>query len=466
MSHKFAILPFKSRPIKDRFLLITTLGDWAILNKEDFRRIHSYSISEDSKLFKQLKAKRIIVDETNLKAGLQSHRRLNANLSRGVGLHIAVLTEACNFSCKYCQTKEEKSPSMDIKVAARVLDCLLRSNSRAKTLEFQGGEPLLCWDTLKWFIETVSKINHKLKQNIKLSLVSNLTLLDKDKLNFLIDHKVNFCTSLDGPEALHDQQRVYVDARATYVDTTKKIEEIRQEYKKRNIKKTVGLLPTITKNSLSFSAKEIIDEYLKWKVSCIPLRFVNPLKKASKNWQALGYSPDEFNQFWKEGLDYIIDLNKKGTFIYERTAQLFLKKILAKKDPFYVDLVSPCGGGRNTLAYMPNGDVYTCDEARMIKSDLFKLGNLLKNSYVDIMKSPNLFGICQSSLLELWDYSSPYSVWSGTCPVMNFFQQGNPVVKISQSPHYKIHNFQLDYLTEKIYNDKMALAIFKRWSES
>ena len=164
-------------------------------------------------------------------------------------------------------------------------------------------------------------------------------------------------------------------------------------------------------------------------------------------------------------MDYIIDLNKRGIFIFERMAQILLKKILKKRDPHYVDLVSPCGGGRNVLAYMPNGDIYTCDEARMIRSDLFKLGNVLKDSQEKIMGSPNLLGICQSSFLELWDYTSAYSLWSGTCPVMNFAQQNNPVVKISQTPNYKIYNFQLDYLTDKIFSDRLIASILNRWCE-
>jgi len=462
MSDKFAILPFKTARIKDKFLLTTILGDWIILKKEDFRKVHSYSVKVDSPLFKRLKAKGILSEGKNINRCLDTYQKLNQHLSSGVSLHIAVLTESCNFSCKYCQTKEDKSSCMDIKVAGKILDFLIKSKSKSKTLEFQGGEPLLCWDALKWLVKNARKVCQDLQQSIRLSLVSNLSLLDEEKLGFLLSHNMGICTSLDGPRYVHDQQRIYADGRPTYSDTVKKIKMVNREYKKRGLKKRVDLLPTITRYSLGY-AKEIVDEYVKWKVKCIPIRFVNPLKKASRGWGRLGYSPEEFNQFWKESMDYIIELNKRGVFIYERMAQVLLTKILKKTDPFYVDLSSPCGGGRNVLTYMPNGDVYTCDEARMIKSDLFKLGNLLKDSYEQVMKSPNLVGVCQSSFLELWDYASPYTLWSGTCPVMNFFGQNNPVVKISQTPYYKIYNFQLNYLLDKINSSKNTLTIFNKW---
>ncbi len=464
MKVSFATAPFKTKRIRDKFLLTTILGDWVIVDREDFRKIHTYSVEPESTLFKRLKDKGIIIDETNLNSRIHTYRRLNSNLFSGVGLHIAVLTEKCNFSCKYCQTKEEKGSAMSVKTATGVLDFLVKSNKPVKTLEFQGGEPLLCWDALKWFVVNAEKAKSKFKQDIRLSLVSNLSLLDKEKLNFLIKHGVNICTSLDGPQRLHDKQRVYANGRPTYADTVKKIKMANQEYERSGLKKRVNILPTITKYSLVL-AKEIIDEYLKWKVDCIPLRFVNPLKRASQSWKELGYTPEEFNQFWKESMDYILELNRRGIFIRERIAQVLLAKILKKKDPLYVDLASPCGGGRSTLAYMPNGDVYTCDEARMIRSDLFKLGNVLRDSYEKVMQNPNLVGVCQSSFLELWDYTSPYTLWSGTCPVMNYFQQENPVVKISQAPYYKIYNFQLDYLTDKISRDKITLGIFNNWCE-
>jgi len=464
MSSSFATLPFKTRKINNNFLLASILGDWVMLNKEEFRQVHNHSVPENSALFRRLHDRGVIVGEADIDSRLGAYRRLNSNLSQGVSLHIAVLTESCNFSCKYCQTKEKRGPSMNLKVAERILWFLLKSNSKAKTLEFQGGEPLLSWDTIKWFVKNVVKINKTETQNVKLSLVSNLSLLDKEKLNFLIENNVGICTSLDGPAYLHDQQRLYDDGRPTYKDTVEKIEMVNQTYKKKGIKKRVHLLPTITKFSLPY-VREIIDEYLKWGMSSVPLRFVNPLKRASLDWGSLGYSSDDFNRFWEKSLDYMIDLNKKGIFVFERMAQILLKKILKKRDPHYVDLVSPCGGGRNVLTYMPKGDVYTCDEARMIGSDLFKLGNVLKDSYQKIMKSPKLLGICRASFLELWDYTSPYSLWSGTCPVMNFTQQGNPVVKISQTPNYKIHNFQLDYLTNKMSNDRLIAGIFESWCE-
>ena len=59
------------------------------------------------------------------------------------------------------------------------------------------------------------------------SLVSNLSLMDDEKLAFLVDHGVQVCTSLDGPEALHNYNRKWSDgnAHAATVEWMKRLNE-------------------------------------------------------------------------------------------------------------------------------------------------------------------------------------------------------------------------------------------------
>ena len=37
-----------------------------------------------------------------------------------------------------------------------------------------------------------------------ITIVTNLTEMDEEKVNYLVDHEVDVCTSLDGPKELHD----------------------------------------------------------------------------------------------------------------------------------------------------------------------------------------------------------------------------------------------------------------------
>lgn len=49
-----------------------------------------------------------------------------------------------------------------------------------------------------------------------------------------------------------------------------------------------------------------------------------------------------------------------------------------------MELRSPCGAALGQLAFTASGNVYTCDEGRMMAEmgdDAFKLGNVFENGY-------------------------------------------------------------------------------------
>ncbi len=456
--NNWAILPYNVSKKSDFYLISTLLGSWAILRDDEFRRFQRFQIEENSGLFNRLKDSGIVVAQDNFKKVLEDYRQLNGNLFTDVSLFIIVVTTKCNLKCSYCQSKAGPGQDMSLEVAAKTLDIILSTRNRSGTLEFQGGEPLLNWPVIEYLIKNSKKLS-KGNKDLHVSLVTNGLLLTKEKIDFLKKHKASICVSLDGPRKVHDKSRILNEKKAigSYNLTVKALKLL-----KRNNYKLFDLLPTITRYSFPYY-REIIDEYVKWGENTIALRYMNKLGMAHAGWNRLGYTPDEFNNFWSRSMDYILYLNSKGIDIKERIAYVILQKVLNKKDPFYVDISSPCGGGRSTLAFTPSGDVYPCDEARMLGEDIFKLGNVMENTYPQLMSSPNTFYTCQASLLDIWDYASAYKNWSGTCPVLNYCYQRSPVTKICLTPLYKVLNFQFDYIFEKIANDKKALAIFKKW---
>ena len=453
---RIAILPFNSTIIKDKYLVSNMLGGWDFLSKEEFRLLHSFNIKNNHTLLERLYEKGLAVDENSFKKLIGDYRNLNAHLFRDTSLHIAVVTTRCNLRCAYCQTKSAQTKDMTQDVARRVLKYIFDMRNHCITLEFQGGEPLLNWEILSFLIEYARRFNVIGKQ-LSLSLVSNLTLLDEDKIQFLKKFNVGICASLDGPRQIHDRNRVFANGKGTYEVVAKNIEKL-----KVGLGRKVNLLPTITRQSLGHF-KEIIDEYVKWGEEEISLRPVNRIGTACGNWLSLGYSTDEFNEFYRKSMDYILELNKSGVVIRERMAKIMLEKIINKKDPGYVDLMNPCGTGRATIAYMPDGSCYPCDEARMVGGEMFKLGNILQEDYQDLVKKDNFLHLLESSLINLWDYKSAFFPWTGTCPVVNYILQGNIVPKIKCSSVHRIYESQFRYIFEKILESSENLAIFKNW---
>ncbi|MDR1981790.1 MAG: hypothetical protein LBQ39_09270 [Tannerellaceae bacterium] len=141
-------------------------------------------------------------------------------------------------------------------------------------------------------------------------------------------------------------------------------------------KDSVSALMTTTCYSLG-RFKEIIDEYVRLGFNSIFLRALNPYGFAKRDKHKIAYPVSDFISNYKEALDYIIELNLKGTFFIEGYAELLLTRILTPFATGFVDLQSPAGVGISGVIYDYNGNVYVSDEARMLASvnnHYFKMG--------------------------------------------------------------------------------------------
>jgi len=455
------VLPYNSKKIEDHYLVSNFLGNWEFLTREEFKQLEQFRIEEDGALYERLYTRGIIADKANIPGLISGYRNLNANQFSDVKLHIAVVTTRCNIECTYCHAATDTPSDMTKETASKIVPFLLNTRSSHVTLELQGGEPLLNWEVVKFLVKSVRDINAPNK-TITILMITNGILLKEDRLNFLLDHDVKICISLDGPKHLHDNHRVFGKGAGSYDLVTQAIQRIQDAYKKRGINRPVDLMPTISRQNLPH-IKEIIDEHVKWGTQMIALRWINKVGAADKEWDKIGCPADDFNQSWAEGMDYILELNQKGVMIRERMAYVLLKKIIGKQDPWYVDLMSPSGAGRSVLAYSPNGDIYPTDEARMLEDEIFKLGNVFKDEYDAVVKSPKLFPLSQSSVMDLWSYNDVYFPWLGTCIVMNYKTQGGLIPKITQTPSHKVQHFQFNYLFTKILKDDKVRKIFEEW---
>jgi len=352
-----------------------------------------------------------------------------------------------------------------------VVDTIFDTTSQEITIEFQGGEPLLNFDIIKTIIEYAIEKNKVTNKELYFSLVSNLSKIDEKKMKYLLDKGVLFCTSLDGPQEVHDSNRPF-SGNSSYKETIKWMERINKEYKKRGYDTNlyhVDALMTTTRNSLGH-AKEIVDEYVKHGIKVIHIRPLNPLGFAQKTWEKIGYTTEEFLKFYFEVLDYVLELNLKGIEIQERTAALFIIKMITDRDPNFLDLRSPCGAGIGQVAYNYDGKIFTCDEARMMYEmgeDLFLLGNAGKDLYVDIMGSPITRSILLASLLDAYPYCEGCALkpYCGICPIINYMEQGDIFGSMEHSSKCKINKAILGYIFNKMHNpSNELLQIFQKWS--
>jgi len=458
---------FRFKKLGENYLLTNDLGEFEILKEPEFKEFIKKGKKAHSKRAKELSEKGFLkgcLDEQEFS------RRFSAKndfLKKGTSLHIIVVTLRCNHKCLYCHASAEsmnrKELDMDKKTAKAVVDTIFQSPNKDISIEFQGGEPLVNLPVVKFIIEYAQKKNQKIGKNLLITIVSNLSLMDQKTLDWFFKRRVIFCTSIDGPAFLHDQQRIYPGGQAH--DTAARwIGKIQKKYG--TIGYRINALPTTTKLSLAHW-REIVDEYVKLGLPSLFLRYLNPFGLAQKTAQQISYTPEEFIDFYRRALDYIIELNLKGENIKEGFTSLILQKIFKDASVNFLDLRSPCGAGIGQMAYNYNGDVYTCDEGRMMSQmgdESFRLGNVFKDSFADLVSHPVVKSCCIASNLEGLPAccQCAYKPYCGVCPVYNYKEQGNIFSQIPNNQRCKIMTGIFDAVFEKLQDEK-ASGVFQKW---
>jgi len=450
---------------ENKNLITTDNGSWVLLNDEEFSLLRSFRVHEDASLFSILKEEGIVLTKDSIEKVVDDYRQRFNFLFLGPSLHIVVLTFRCNSRCVYCHSvpklPDEKKFDLDEDTAKSIVDFILTSPSDSLIIEFQGGEPLLNFDVIKSIIEYATEQSKIKKKKVVFSLVSNLTLMDEEILKFLMRNNViGLSTSLDGPKEVHDKNRKYINDSGTYDNVVYWIKRIKTEFKQYF---SLNALTTITKYSLPY-ANEIPQELFDLGFSGIWLRFLNNLGFAHNIWGKIGYTSQDFLSFYKKSLEHILKLNEKRYFA-EMWAVYIGKKILQKKDPMLVDFQSPCGAGIGQLVYDHKGDIFTCDEAKIL-GDTFKLGNVRENTLKEVINHPTVVSMMNiSSKFPLICDSCVWSPYCGVCPVNFYMTQENIVPKLSGEFRCNILGEIIKTIFQKIIFSENDRKLISKWME-
>ncbi len=449
----YVLNKYRTHKFDDNTFLVTTEhGSWVVLDKEEYGLLRWGRVMEKPELFKLLRSNGVLLAQENVGWVVDCFRRRMGFLFQGTTLHILTPSLRCNHNCVYCfaEAKPTKGHKYDMNedTAEKVVDFIFQSPANAMTLEISGGEPLINFPIVQHIIEYSKELSRRLRKNIQYALVTNLTLMDEDILKYLMANKVRISTSLDGPKEVHDKNRRYLDGAGTYEDVVHWIDVIKNQHKYRGL----GALPVITKHALSYP-KEIVDEYLSHGFNILRLKYMMNTGYARRLWDRIGYSPDEYLRFWRESLDYILQLNEEGVNIKEGMSTLILKKMMSKDNPAYTDLNMPCGSAITQLVYTNNGDIYTCDEARAY--DIFRLGNVREDNYAGILSSRTVLNMVDiSSNLSTKCDDCVWKPYCGTCPVSGYASEGNLITKIPADFRCGVHGGMIKHLFRKLISGK------------
>lgn len=465
---------FRWREVGDQVVITNLEGRWLLLARDEFTAFATGKVDPGSELHDRLRAANFLRASYDVVAAAEGLRRRKRFVHYGPNLHLMVVTLRCNETCVYCHASRADMDRVDTdmspQTAERCVDLALRSTSPAITIEFQGGEPLVNFEVVKHTIEYALKKNATVGKQLEFTMVSNLALMDETKLAWLLDHRVQICTSIDGPKALHDKQRK-LRTMSAFDQASHWIARINEAYGERGLDPTlyhVEALLTTTRAALD-DPRGIVDTYVKLGCRALFLRPIDPFGFADKTKRIVDYPREAYLRFYAEALDAMIELNGQGVEILERFAAIFLTKILSGEDPNFLDIRSPGGAGIGQLAYNYDGKIFSSDEGRMLHEmgdSTFQIGDAATSSYRDIVGHPTIRAMALASNLDSQPdcVNCAYQPYCGTQPEHNHKTLGTMFGRMRESSMCAVHKGIQDILFARLARGGEVREVLEKWT--
>lgn len=152
-----------------------------------------------------------------------SEAQLRELVSQGPGALVLGVTEQCNLRCRYCVysgvysgERLHNDQRMSEEVALRGVDQFIQRNTGRDPLpiSFFGGEPLTEFDLIQ---RVVAYAKERYPQRrFQFAMTTNATRLTGPVADYLRRERFSIGVSLDGPQAVHDTNRVFPAQRGSW----------------------------------------------------------------------------------------------------------------------------------------------------------------------------------------------------------------------------------------------------------
>ncbi|MGB0263201.1 MAG: anaerobic sulfatase maturase [Opitutales bacterium] len=344
----------------------------------------------------------------------------------------------CNLDCKYCFYLEkeqlypnnEKWKMSDERLEAFIRDYIAAQPGPEVSFAFQGGEPTLLG--VDYFRKVVAyQKKHAQGKHISTAFQTNGTLLNDEWGAFLAENNFLVGLSIDGPEAIHNANRVDKKGRDSYKEVIRGLNILRKYKVEFNTLTCVNSITVQHPVKIYKFLKSIGSKYLQFipiverevdtAAAKLGLDFAAPpdLEQPPENRENPQMSPfavpaEAYGEFLCKIFDEWIKRDVGKVFV-----QLFdvaLNKWL-KIPGGLCYFAETCG---RALAMEHDGDLYTCDHYVYPK---YKLGNLMNTSLGELADSPMAQAFGQDKRERLPKYCRDCSVrfaCNGECPKHRF----------------------------------------------
>lgn len=262
------------------------------------------------------------------------------------------VTHGCNMACKYCfaSTTQDRKEVMSLSVARKAIENMLKANpaSGQYTIYFFGGEPLLHKSFLHEVVAMAKEeIVGKRGKKVIFLVNTNGTLIDESLLRLFKEEKFTVTVSMDGPEDINDENRIFTNGRGSYRRIIRNIEKLKEHHIRFNIR------ATIHPNTRKLFKIIRFFETLK-----VPYSYAFTMDSGTERKYTFDFGEidlDRFDQQLAECTTYLVAKRMNGEPIYNLD---FCNGLKTLKDKTV--RLQGCSAGRSNLIVDEQGCYYAC----------------------------------------------------------------------------------------------------------
>lgn len=325
----------------------------------------------------------------------------------------------CNLRCRYCFAKfgtsyTYKEKDFTEETLHHMLDYFFfqvfpnRKNYRINLVS--GGEPLVNFDIIKRTVEYCHELMTRKNVNIKIWLCTNGTLLSDEICDYLDKNKMTIGISIDGPQKIHDRNRIDIFGHGTYNKVISAIKQIQNSPTLSSRFKEIWGLSVFTDDIDLF---EVLNHHKK-------VGLKNAQIKIERKIIDDDFNCEKYKNAYYLLMRQIIDMAAKGDVS-------LLRMILNEEDylgKYILRIITNqyttlrCNAGKCRIVICPNGDIYPCDS--FIGIHEMKLGNI----YTDRSISPLMESVRVNDCEPCKQCSLKY-LCGGDCYYNSYINTGN-----------------------------------------